>query len=576
MAAARSTLLEGLEDISEEEQLRRVLEMSRYDTNVPSRNNFGHETNNPNTGASRISSDPSFEDWVRIPAEERLQMMSRPAAADSAVSAETAGPSGVRQTMRTSSSVNSDMIYYSDNEDDQDEDIRKAIEASKQITVMSEEEKTNLAIEQSKNEVKNEAVSLEQQLEEAIKLSLGNEYMTANTPVSDTVAAVEMGEQSKRRHISADHIATISSSCSSSSPSSSRSSSPPAQRPASPINPPPKRKTKDNQPSGSLPKNSSGPPGDNPSLGINNFQTLNLSESQQMELALRNSQEEALRNSQEDPFNFNFMSEEEQLKYALRLSRSESEHTFPTSGNRLNSAPVSKSAFQSTPIPTIPKSTSLPRSASFQQNRHYGARPRVTPASSNASISPSNSVSRPVASSSSSSTSTSSQTSGSLRLIVLDGMNICMQLGNGEDFVASGLLKSYEWFSSRGHVVVAILPQGQKSRLMGMKRNADLEILDNLEKSGILCFTPSRKTDEKRWNSYDDRYIVEYAAMHKGIVVSNDQMLDVLKENEEFREQIVKRHLGYGWIGPPGKEVFMPAQDPLGKGGPKLDKFLRF
>ena len=96
MAAARSTLLEGLEDISEEEQLRRVLEMSRYDTNVPSHDTFGHESNNPNTGTSRISSDPSFEDWVRIPAEERLQMMSRPAAAGSAATALTLQFQGAR------------------------------------------------------------------------------------------------------------------------------------------------------------------------------------------------------------------------------------------------------------------------------------------------------------------------------------------------------------------------------------------------------------------------------------------------------------------------------------------------
>jgi len=556
MAAARSTLLEGLEDISEEEQLRRCLEMSRYDTNAPSRDsdNFGHGINDPRSGPSRISNDPSFEDWVRIPAEERLQMINRPAAVVSA------GPSEVRQTMRTNSPVNSDMIYYSDNED-QDEDIRKAIEASKQVTVMSEEEKTNLAIEQSKNDVKSEAVSLEQQLEEAIKLSLGNEYMTTNTqtPVNDAALAVNIGENEKpkMRHISADHLQfpTNSSQHPSSSPSSSRSSSPPAQRPTSPIRPRPNSLQTSENRSGSLPKNSSDP------SGINNFQTLNLSEAQQMELALRN--------SEEDPFNLNFMTEEEQLKYVLRLSRSESDHSFPPTGNKTNHAPVSKSAFQS-----VPNSTSLPRSGSFQ-NRHYGARPRVTPSSSKAAVSPPNSVSRPVAPSSSS-TSTSSQAPGSLRLIVLDGMNICIQLGNGEDFVANGLLMAYEWFSSRGHEVVAILPQGQKSRLMGMKRTADLEILDNLEKSRILCYTPSRKTDDKRWNSYDDRFIVDYAAMHKGIVVSNDQMVDVLKENEERREQIVNRHLGYGWIGPPGKEAFMPAQDPLGKGGPKLDKFLRF
>ena len=50
----------------------------------------------------------------------------------------------------------------------------------------------------------------------------------------------------------------------------------------------------------------------------------------------------------------------------------------------------------------------------------------------------------------------------------------------------------------------------------------DRELLDALFKKDILVYTPSRKTDTGCWDSYDDRYIVEYADERKGIIVTND------------------------------------------------------
>ena len=65
MAATRSTLLEGLEEISEEEQLSRLLEISKQD--------FGpdRDTTTPPDPVSN-----SYEEWASIPADVRLQMVS--------------------------------------------------------------------------------------------------------------------------------------------------------------------------------------------------------------------------------------------------------------------------------------------------------------------------------------------------------------------------------------------------------------------------------------------------------------------------------------------------------------------
>ena len=56
-------------------------------------------------------------------------------------------------------------------------------------------------------------------------------------------------------------------------------------------------------------------------------------------------------------------------------------------------------------------------------------------------------------------------TPSNLRPIVLDGSNICLALGKGEDFLTEGLHIVYDWFARRGHEVLIILPQSRKSKL---------------------------------------------------------------------------------------------------------------
>ena len=148
-----STFLEGLEDISEEEQLSRLLEISKQDYG-PDRD----PTTQPGPGSN------SYEEWASIPADVRLQMVSG-----------TVSP-------------NAREVQLSD--DEEDEEYKKAIEVSKKEKFLTEEEKTNLAIMQSLSlEERNNPgcspvlaqenqlpVDLGGQLESAIRFSLDQSF----------------------------------------------------------------------------------------------------------------------------------------------------------------------------------------------------------------------------------------------------------------------------------------------------------------------------------------------------------------------------------------------------------------
>ena len=87
-----------------------------------------------------------------------------------------------------------------------------------------------------------------------------------------------------------------------------------------------------------------------------------------------------------------------------------------------------------------------------------------------------------------------------------------------------------------------------------------------------MSFTPSRTVDGAHINSYDDTFILDYAAQHGAIVVTRDQYRDLINEKPEWREVIEKRILMQTFI---GDDLMFP-HDPLGRGGPNLDTFLRF
>ena len=118
MASTRSSLLEGLEEISEEEQLQRLLEISKQDA---------ESEFNSDPGPGRATS--SFEEWASLPSDLRLEMVRN----------SQSGEAG-RPERKVSDEAEAE---------DEDEELKKAIEVSKKEKFLTEEEKTNLAIQQS-------------------------------------------------------------------------------------------------------------------------------------------------------------------------------------------------------------------------------------------------------------------------------------------------------------------------------------------------------------------------------------------------------------------------------------------
>ena len=115
------------------------------------------------------------------------------------------------------------------------------------------------------------------------------------------------------------------------------------------------------------------------------------------------------------------------------------------------------------------------------------------------------------------------------------------------------------------------MPSWRKEASRPDKPITDQEVLHNLERDGILVFTPSRKANGRWIVCYDDHFIIKRAAETDGIVVSNDNFKNLTEENAKWRETIEQRLLMYLFEG--GK--FLVPDDPLGRHGPNLTDFLR-
>ncbi|KZC13270.1 PREDICTED: probable ribonuclease ZC3H12C [Dufourea novaeangliae] len=151
-----------------------------------------------------------------------------------------------------------------------------------------------------------------------------------------------------------------------------------------------------------------------------------------------------------------------------------------------------------------------------------------------------------------------------LRPIIIDGNNVAMAYTNGKAFSEKGILMVIDYFKKRGHSVKVFIPQYRRAVIHQM--------LEKWYTEGIAVFTPSRYIAGRWITSYDDRYILQYATMCEGIVISMDQYRDLYKEKPEWRETILNRLLVPTFVG----DIVMFPDDPLGRSGPRLDEFLRY
>jgi len=99
------------------------------------------------------------------------------------------------------------------------------------------------------------------------------------------------------------------------------------------------------------------------------------------------------------------------------------------------------------------------------------------------------------------------------------------------------------------------------------------QVLEELAAAGTVVFTPSRETDTQRITSYDDTFVLDYAAKHGGVVVTRDNYRDLAGKKAEWDEVIRARILMPTFV---GSEDLMWPHDPLGRAGPSLDTFLAF
>ncbi|XP_061566013.1 NEDD4-binding protein 1 [Cololabis saira] len=156
-----------------------------------------------------------------------------------------------------------------------------------------------------------------------------------------------------------------------------------------------------------------------------------------------------------------------------------------------------------------------------------------------------------------------------LRVIIIDGSNVAMSHGLGHFFSCRGIALAVQHFWDRGHRhISAMLPQWRQKSDPKIKEQ---HYLTELQKLGLLSYTPSREFQGKKICSHDDRLILQVAQKTDGIIVTNNNLRDLLDVSPAWRDIIKKRLLQYTFVG----DLFMVPDDPLGRSGPHLNDFLR-
>ncbi|XP_016114566.1 protein KHNYN-like isoform X2 [Sinocyclocheilus grahami] len=155
-----------------------------------------------------------------------------------------------------------------------------------------------------------------------------------------------------------------------------------------------------------------------------------------------------------------------------------------------------------------------------------------------------------------------------LRQIIIDGSNVAMSHGLGVFFSCRGIALAVQQFWARGHREVTVfVPQWRQKNNSKVKER---QYMNELYDLGFLKYTPSREVEGKRINSYDDRFMLELAQKTNGVIVTNDNLRDLVDESPAWRDIIKKSLLQYVFAG----DLFMLPDDPLGRGGPHLRDFL--
>ncbi|XP_071786190.1 uncharacterized protein [Asterias amurensis] len=161
-----------------------------------------------------------------------------------------------------------------------------------------------------------------------------------------------------------------------------------------------------------------------------------------------------------------------------------------------------------------------------------------------------------------------------LRPVVIDGSNVAMCHGRDRIFSCRGIAICVHYFQQLGHQdIMVFVPLGRRTQHPDSRDRPirDQPILDQLKKQGLLSYTPSRRIGHSYVNCYDDKFIVELAVENGGVIVSNDNYRDLMRESSRWKSVIENRLVMFTFAG----DRFMIPDDPLGRNGPHIRELLR-
>ncbi|KAI3386362.1 hypothetical protein SNEBB_005995 [Seison nebaliae] len=162
------------------------------------------------------------------------------------------------------------------------------------------------------------------------------------------------------------------------------------------------------------------------------------------------------------------------------------------------------------------------------------------------------------------------------RIVVVDGMNIInygRQFRKNQDGQLWRLCSLLEYFALKNHVIV-VMPRKVFSNFSNRNENDEnkksVNIIVGKLSEDQLVLTPHKVTDGRTISPYDDRYVLDIALRKNAIVISNDSFRDLCQENADYALHLTENLVGYAFM----EKYFMPATDPNGRHGKKLNELL--
>ncbi|KAK9392718.1 NEDD4-binding protein 1 [Crotalus adamanteus] len=156
-----------------------------------------------------------------------------------------------------------------------------------------------------------------------------------------------------------------------------------------------------------------------------------------------------------------------------------------------------------------------------------------------------------------------------LKYVVIDGSNVAISHGLQKFFSCRGIAIAVDYFWKRGHRKITVFVPQWRTRKDS--NSTEQHFLTQLQDVGILALTPARVVCGARIASHDDRFLLHLAEKTGGVIVTNDNFREFVDESPTWREIIQRRLLQYTFAG----DIFMVPDDPLGRNGPGLDRFLQ-